>query len=225
MLSTARCGTSTLASTGQSVTEQLGYGPVPPLPSALTIGIDAPDAMHAAAEKLRGAQVIKVKLGAEDPAARLRAVRSGAPEARLIVDANEGWTFAILEAMQPVLVETNVELVEQPLPAHEDRVLEGFKPARPLCADESCHVASDVALLRNRYQAVNIKLDKTGGLTAAMDLFDAARDEGMLVMCGCMVSTSLAIAPACHIARHCSFVDLDGPVWLREDRVGEGVRY
>lgn len=209
--------------TGQSVTEQLGYGPVPPLPSALTIGIDTPEAMHAAAVKLAQAPVIKVKLSSEDPAARIRAVRAGAPDARLIVDANEGWTFAILEAMQSVLVETNVELVEQPLPASDDRVLKGFKPARPICADESCHVASDVAQLLGRYQAVNIKLDKTGGLTGAMDLFDAARDEGMLVMCGCMVSTSLGIAPACHIARHCSFIDLDGPIWLRDDRVG-GVR-
>jgi L-alanine-DL-glutamate epimerase-like enolase superfamily enzyme len=209
--------------TGQSVTEQLGHGPLPPLPSALTIGIDTPDAMHAAAEKLRHAPVIKVKLGAEDPAPRLRAVRAGAPEARLIVDANEGWTLAILEAMQPVLVETNVELLEQPLPASGDLVLEGFKAALPICADESCHVASDVAQLRSRYQAINIKLDKAGGLTGAMDLFEAAHAEGMLVMCGCMVSTSLGIAPACHIARHCSFVDLDGPVWLKEDRAG-GVR-
>lgn len=209
--------------TGQSVTEQLGHGPVPALPLMLTIGIDTPDAMHARAQELRGAPVLKVKLDSYDPAARLRAVRAGAPGARLIVDANEAWSLRTLEAMQPVLEETNVELVEQPLPASEDLVLEGFKPARPICADESCHVAADIEQIRTRYQAINIKLDKTGGLSGAMDLFDVANAEGLLVMCGCMVATSLSIAPAFHIARHCAFADLDGPIWLEEDRDG-GVR-
>ena len=204
--------------TGQSVSAQLGHGPLPALTTALTIGIDTPEAMYAAAEKLRGAGVIKVKVDATDPEARLRAVREGAPEARLIVDANEGWTFGLLEAMQPVLVETGVELLEQPLPANDDELLEGFVPSRPICADESCHVATDLPKLLKRYQAVNIKLDKTGGLSGALLLLQRARAEGLQVMCGCMVSTSLGIAPAFHIARHADFIDLDGPLWLKQDR-------
>jgi L-alanine-DL-glutamate epimerase-like enolase superfamily enzyme len=205
---------------GRSVTAQLGHGPLPSLPAMLTIGIDTPEAMHAAAERLRDAPMIKVKLDANDPAARLRAVRAGAPQARLVVDANEGWTFDILKAMQPTLADARVELIEQPLPAKADAVLEGFDPACPICADESCHVADNLPELLGRYQAVNIKLDKTGGLTAALELLKRAREEGLLVMCGCMVSTSLAIAPAFHIARHADFVDLDGPVWLKQDRAG-----
>lgn len=211
------------ALSGQSVTEQLGEGPLPALTSAFTVVLDTPEAMHAAAERLKDAPLIKVKLGSTDPQACLRAVRAGAPEARLIVDANEGWTFEILEAMQPVLEETDVELVEQPLPMREDAALEGFRPARPICADESCHVADGLPQLLSRYQAINIKLDKTGGLTGALALLHAARDEGLQVMCGCMVCTSLSIAPAFHIARHASYVDLDGPLWLKQDHPG-GVR-
>jgi L-Ala-D/L-Glu epimerase len=209
--------------TGQSVTTQLGQAPLPPLISALTIGIDTPDAMHAVAVRMRAVPVIKVKVDSHEPEAQLRAVRAGAPNARLIVDANEGWTFDILKAMQPVLVDTNVELIEQPLPAKDDAVLEGFRPARPICADESCHVAADLPRLLGRYQAVNIKLDKTGGLTGALQLLQRARAEGMQVLCGCMVCTSLGIAPAFHIARHSDFIDLDGPLWLKDDRPG-GVR-
>jgi L-Ala-D/L-Glu epimerase len=196
---------------------------LPSLISALTIGIDTPEAMHAAALRLQSAPVIKVKVDSHDPEAQLRAVRSGAPEARLIVDANEGWSFEILEAMQPVLVDTNVELIEQPLPARDDEALEGFRPARPICADESCHAAADLPRLLGRYQAVNIKLDKTGGLTGALQLLQRAREEGLQVMCGCMVCTSLGIAPAFHVARHADFIDLDGPIWLKDDRPG-GVR-
>jgi L-alanine-DL-glutamate epimerase-like enolase superfamily enzyme len=209
--------------TGRSVTEQLGDGPVPALPTALTIGIDTPEAMRAAAIRLRDAPVIKVKLDAHDPEAQLRAVRAGAPETRLIVDANEGWSLDILRDMQPVLLEIRVELVEQPLPAAEDAVLEGFHPAVPICADESCHVGSDVPKLRGRYQAVNIKLEKTGGLTGALQMLSQARAEGLKVMSGCMVATSLNIAPAFHVARHADFIDLDGPLWIKEDRAG-GVR-
>jgi L-alanine-DL-glutamate epimerase-like enolase superfamily enzyme len=209
--------------TGQSVATQLGQPPLPSLISALTIGIDTPEAMHAAALRLQSAPVIKVKVDSHDPEAQLRAVRSGAPEARLIVDANEGWSFEILEAMQPVLVDTNVELIEQPLPARDDEALEGFRPARPICADESCHAAADLPRLLGRYQAVNIKLDKTGGLTGALQLLQRAREEGLQVMCGCMVCTSLGIAPAFHVARHADFIDLDGPIWLKDDRPG-GVR-
>jgi len=208
---------------GQSVAAQLGHGPLPALPTALTVGIDTPEAMRAAAARLRDAPVIKVKVDSSDPEAQLRAVRAGAPQARLIADANEGWNFDLLRAMQPVLVDTRVELIEQPLPANEDEALEGFRPARPICADESCHTAEDVPKLLSRYQAVNIKLDKTGGLTGALQLLKRARAEGLQVMCGCMVSTSLGIAPAFHIARHADFIDLDGPLWLKQDRE-QGVR-
>jgi L-alanine-DL-glutamate epimerase-like enolase superfamily enzyme len=209
--------------TGQSVTMQLGQTPLPVLTSALTIGIDTPEAMYAMAVRMSAAPVIKVKVDSHNPEAQLRAVRTGAPNARLIVDANEGWTFDILKAMQPVLADTNVELIEQPLPAKDDAVLEGFRPARPICADESCHVAADLPRLLGRYQAVNIKLDKTGGLTGALQLLQRARAEGMQILCGCMVCTSLGIAPAFHIARHSDFIDLDGPLWLKDDRPG-GVR-
>jgi L-alanine-DL-glutamate epimerase-like enolase superfamily enzyme len=205
---------------GQSVAEQLHEGPLPAVTTALTIGIDSPEAMHVAATRLKEAPLIKVKLDATDPKAQLRAVRAGAPEARLIADPNESWDLAILEAMQPVLVEAGVELIEQPLPSAADDVLEGFQSAVPVCADESCHVAADLPWLLGKYEAVNIKLDKTGGLSGALLLLERAREAGMTIMCGCMVATSLSMAPAFHIARHARFVDLDGPLWLKQDHPG-----
>jgi len=208
---------------GQSVAAQLAEGPLPGLTTALTIGIDTPEGMRVAAERLRTCALIKVKVDASEPEAQLRAVRAGAPDARLIVDPNESWNLGILEAMQSVMVELGVELIEQPLPAREDAVLEDFEPAVAICADESCHVATDLSRLQARYQAVNIKLDKTGGLTGALQLLQAARETGLKIMCGCMICTSLSIAPAFHIARHAQFVDLDGPLWLKEDQPG-GVR-
>jgi L-alanine-DL-glutamate epimerase-like enolase superfamily enzyme len=209
--------------TGQSVSAQLGESPPPALTTALTVGIDTPEAMHAAAERLRGAPLIKVKLDAVAPQEQLRAVRAAAPTARLIADPNESWSLDILESMQPVLADAGVELIEQPLPSNDDGVLEGFYPAVPICADESCHVAADLPRLLPRYQAVNIKLDKTGGLSGALRLLEQAQAAGLRIMCGCMICTSLSIAPAFHIARHAQFVDLDGPLWLKQDRPG-GVR-
>jgi L-Ala-D/L-Glu epimerase len=202
---------------GRSVTEQLGQGPLPGLVSALTIGLDTPGAMHAAAVRMRSAKLIKVKVDANYPEAQLRAVRAGAPNARLIVDPNESWNLPILEAMQAALLDMRVEMIEQPLPANDDGALQGLRPALPICADESCHVAADLPKLLGRYQAVNIKLDKTGGLTGALQLLAQARSEGLKIMCGCMICTSLGIAPAFHIARHSDFVDLDGPLWLKQD--------
>jgi L-alanine-DL-glutamate epimerase-like enolase superfamily enzyme len=206
-----------------SVTAQLGAGPLTALTTALTIGIDTPEEMRSAAERLCMHPLIKVKVDNSDPEAQLRAVRAGAPGARLIIDPNESWNLRILESMQPVLVEIGVELIEQPLPAREDALLEDFQPAVAICADESCHVAADLPRLLRRYQAVNIKLDKTGGLSGALKLLHQARDAGLKIMCGCMISTSLSIAPAFHIARHAQFIDLDGPLWLTQDRPG-GVR-
>ncbi len=208
---------------GRSVVSQIGAGPLPALTSALTVGLDTNEAMQAAALKISDAPLIKVKVNNVDPEGQLRAVRVAAPRARLIVDPNESWTFDILKTMQPVMVALNVDLVEQPLPAAEDEVLEGFTPSRPICADESCHTAEDLPQLVRRYQAINIKLDKTGGLTGALELLEAAKAVGMQIMSGCMICTSLGIAPAFHIGRHAAFVDLDGPLWMKRDRPG-GVR-
>ena len=209
---------------GVSVDARLGQSPLENMVSALTLSLDTPEKMAAAAAAVATAPLIKLKVDAWSPAERIRAVRQAAPLARLIVDPNESWDMALLREMQPVLLENDVALVEQPLPADDDQALEGFTPARPICADESCHVAADLPRLRARYQAVNIKLDKTGGLTGALQLLEAAKVDGFLVMVGCMVGSSLGIAPALHVARHAAFVDLDGPWWLKEDMPG-GVQF
>lgn len=208
---------------GTSVATVLG-APVPArIESALTVGIDSPMAMSVAARKFADAPLIKVKVDAIIPDAQIRSVRNAAPNARLIVDPNESWDRKLVEAMQRLLVELRVDLLEQPVPAGADEWLEGFTPAVPICADESVHVAADLDLVAQRYQVVNVKLDKAGGLTAALALAHAARARGLGVMTGCMVSSSLSIAPALHIAAMSDFVDLDGPIWLAEDRAG-GVR-
>jgi L-alanine-DL-glutamate epimerase-like enolase superfamily enzyme len=208
---------------GRSVADTIGQAPSPRLATALTIVIDTPEAMARAAAALRDVPVLKVKVDAHDPAAQIRAVRAAAPDPALIVDPNESWDRALLEAMQPLLLEARTALLEQPVPAGDDEWLEGFAPAVPICADEAVHVAADLPLVARRYQAVNVKLDKAGGLTAALELAEAARALGLGLMTGCMVSTSLSIAPALHVAAMSDFVDLDGPAWLREDRPG-GVR-
>jgi L-Ala-D/L-Glu epimerase len=206
---------------------KLGRGAPPatlrPIPTAMTLSIDTPSAMAAAARKLRDAAIVKVKVDGDDPAARLRAIRAEVPDARLIVDANEGWTMAQVAALQPLLAELRVEFLEQPLPAAEDAALEGFKGLVPICADESCHTTADLDRLMNRYAMVNIKLDKTGGLTEALDLAAEARRRRLGVMVGCMISSSLAIAAAFQVAVDADCADLDGPLWLAEDRAG-GVR-
>jgi len=176
--------------------------------------------MESAARRLPGAPLLKVKVDSNDPAAQIRAVRRGAPNATLIVDPNESWNQRLVEAMQPVLVEAAVSLLEQPVPAEADAWLDGFVPTVPICADEAIHVASDLPTVARRYQVINVKLDKAGGLTAALELVRAARASRLGVMTGCMVSSSLSIAPALLIAQLSDFVDLDGPLWLREDRPG-----
>jgi L-Ala-D/L-Glu epimerase len=205
---------------GRTVADMIGAPAPRAVASALTIVIDTPEAMAAAARELRHAPLLKVKVDAEDPAARIRAVRDAARQSALIVDPNESWDEALVEAMQPVLLETGVALLEQPLPAGADECLEGFTPAIPICADESVHVAEDLPSVARRYQLVNVKLDKSGGLTEALRVAGAARACGLGLMTGCMVSSSLSIAPALHIARISDFVDLDGPFWLLEDRPG-----
>jgi L-alanine-DL-glutamate epimerase-like enolase superfamily enzyme len=205
---------------GRDVAAMIGGPALHPVASAMTVVIDTPEAMARDAAAMAGMPVLKIKVDANDPAAQIRAVRAAAPEAALIVDPNESWDRSLVEAMQPMLLETRVGLLEQPVPAGEDAWLEGFSPAVPICADESIHVAADLAIVARRYQAVNVKLDKTGGLTGALELAKAARAQGLGLMTGCMVSSSLSIAPALHIAMMSDFVDLDGPVWLREDRPG-----
>lgn len=205
---------------GVSVAAATGLAVPPALVTAVTVSLDTPDAMAAAALKVADAPLIKVKLSAEDPAARLAAVAQAAPDAALIVDPNEGWTFDILRGLEDQLSRLNIALVEQPLPAGEDAALEGYAPPFPICADESVHTAADLPALRARYQAVNLKLDKSGGLTEALEMLRAAKDLGFTLMTGCMVASSLAIAPALHLAAECAFADLDGPWWLKEDHPG-----
>jgi len=204
----------------RDVADMIGGPALHPVPSAMTVVIDTPDAMAREAASLSEAPVLKIKVDAKDPASQIRAVRAAAPKADLIVDPNESWDRSLLEAMQPVLVDALVGLIEQPVPAGSDEWLEDFVSAVPICADESVHVADDLETVARRYQAVNVKLDKAGGLTAALELARAARARGLGLMTGCMVSSSLSIAPALHLAMISDFVDLDGPIWLREDRPG-----
>ncbi|HEX4267089.1 MAG TPA: N-acetyl-D-Glu racemase DgcA [Steroidobacteraceae bacterium] len=199
------------------VWKQLARPPHSPLVTALTIGIDAPEEMAKAASLIADARLIKIKVDADDPVARIEAVRRAAPSARLIVDPNESWTIDILRQVQPALERASVSLLEQPLPADADHALLGFSSRIPLCADEACHTTSNLRSLLDRYQAVNIKLDKSGGLTEAWRLLRDARARGLSVMVGCMICSSLGIAPALELAREADFVDLDGPLWLSDD--------
>lgn len=204
----------------RDVAAMIGGPALHAMPSAMTVVIDIPGAMAREAARLADAPVLKIKVDASDPESQIRAVRAAAPKADLIVDPNESWDRPLMEAMQPVLVEALVGLLEQPVPAGSDEWLEDFTSAVPICADESVHVAADLEIVARRYQAVNVKLDKAGGLTAALEFAQAARARGLGLMTGCMVSSSLSIAPALHLAMISDFVDLDGPVWLREDRPG-----
>ncbi len=189
-----------------------------PVVTAFTLSLDTPERMRAAAARHARRPLLKVKLGTPDDMARLEAVRAGAPKARIIVDANEGWTAGIYADLAPHLVRLGVELVEQPLPAGADDALAEIARPLPVCADESCHDRATLPGLKGKYDMVNIKLDKTGGLTEALALRDAARAEGYGIMVGCMVGSSLAMAPAVLLAQGAEVVDLDGPLLLAEDR-------
>ena len=205
---------------GRSVTDRLGQPDIGPTPTAMTVSLDTLPAMSASARALADVPLIKIKVDRTDPKAQIRVVREAAPNPRIIVDPNESWTIAEVERLQPLLVELGIDLLEQPLPADADDALEGFGPLIPIAADESAHVAGDVAALASKYQVINIKLDKTGGLTGAIALADAAAAAGLGVMTGSMISTSLSIAPALVVAARSAFVDLDGPLWLADDRAG-----
>lgn len=203
---------------GQRVWQLAGL--VPPLPqvTAFTLSLDTPGAMRAAAARHAHRPLLKIKLGTPDDMPRLEAVRAGAPDARLIVDANEGWSAEVYADLAPHLLRLGVALVEQPLPAGADDMLAEIARPLPVCADEACHDRASLPGLHGKYDMVNIKLDKTGGLTEALALRDAARAAGYGVMVGCMVGTSLAMAPAVLVAQGADVVDLDGPLLLAEDR-------
>ena len=186
--------------------------------TAYTLSLDTPNAMRAQAVKNAHRPLLKIKLGGEGDMGRLEAVRAGAPRSRIIVDANEGWTAEAYAGLAPALVRLGVELVEQPLPAGADGALAEMARPLPVCADESCHDRGSLAGLAGKYDVVNVKLDKTGGLTEALALRDAARAAGYRVMVGCMVGSSLAMAPAVLVAQAAGWTDLDGPLLLARDR-------
>lgn len=208
---------------GQPLWQYVGLQQPPAeLPTAFTISLGDPEVMETDAAKARanGYGLLKLKLTGEGDRARVEAVRKGASNARLIVDANESWGALDIAVEAAGLAELGVEMIEQPVKAGRDAVLSGIKSPLPLIADESCHVASDVARLAPYYDGVNIKLDKAGGLTEALKIADAADAAGLKIMVGCMLSTSLGIEPAFLAAQRADWVDLDGPALLTQDRSG-----
>ena len=215
-LDAKRAGTSVAALTGLSLPQKIE--------TAFTISLGNPDAMADAAARAADLPLLKIKLGAPGDAERLHAVRAAAPEARLIVDANEGWHGDDLPVLLDICAHCRVELVEQPLPAEQDGVLAEFVRQVPICADESVHALAGLETLVGRYDAINIKLDKTGGLTEALAVVQRAEELGLQIMVGCMVSTSLSMLPARLLASKARWVDLDGPLLLAEDRP-DGLAY
>ena len=194
------------------------------LVTAYTLSLDTPENMAKAARVNAHRPLMKLKLTGEGDIARVSAVREAAPDTRLIVDANEGWLPEMVEPFSAELALLGVEMIEQPLPAAQDALLADCAHPVPICADESCHTRADLDALDGRYEMINIKLDKTGGLTEALALRDAARARGMTIMVGCMIATSLAMAPAVLVAQGSEVVDLDGPLLLAKDRA-HGLAY
>jgi L-alanine-DL-glutamate epimerase-like enolase superfamily enzyme len=203
---------------GTPASRLAGLDALRPATTAYTISLDAPETMAAkAAAAAQTMPLLKLKLGGNGDAERLRHVRAVCPKARLLADANEAWTPELLPSLLAVAAEAGIELIEQPLPAGGDAALASPRPV-PVCADESLHDRTSLAALAGRYDAVNIKLDKAGGLTEALALATEARSLGFKIMVGCMVSTSLAVAPAMLLAQGANWVDLDGPLLLARDR-------
>lgn len=211
-------------SSGVPVTQIAGASEMRTVTTAFTISLGTPEEMAAQARAAVHMPLLKLKLCGEGDEARLAAVRQTAPNARLIVDANEAWSAANLLSLLAACADAGVEVVEQPLPAADDAILKGMPRDVPLCADESLHDRRDLDRIAARYNAVNIKLDKAGGLTEALALTDAAEAHGLKIMAGCMVGTSLAMAPALLIAQRATWVDLDGPLLLARDRE-DGLSY
>jgi L-alanine-DL-glutamate epimerase-like enolase superfamily enzyme len=209
---------------GRRIWDWLGRDTPRPCVTAYTISLGSPETMAAAAARAAHRPLLKIKLGGDGDDLRIAAVRKAAPDSELIVDANEAWTEANIEHNLAACAQARVTLVEQPLPAGQDERLERIQRPIAVCADESVHDRASLAGLRERYDAVNIKLDKTGGLTEALTMADAATAQGFDIMVGCMVATSLAMAPAMLLTQQARFVDLDGPLLLKRDRDG-GLRY
>jgi L-alanine-DL-glutamate epimerase-like enolase superfamily enzyme len=190
-----------------------------PLETVFTIGLEPAPEMAAKAAAAIGHQLLKIKLNDDRPLERLQAVRAARPDVRIVVDANQAWTFATLRALAPEFATLGVQLIEQPLARGEDAELEGYRSPVPLCADESCLHLGELTQAAKRYQWINVKLDKTGGLTAALQLAYAARARGLGLMVGCMGGSSLAMAPAFVVGCLCDVVDIDGPLLQRSDRL------
>ena len=205
-------------SSGRRVWDLAGLAAPGPELTAYTLSLESPEAMEAQAREQAARPLLKIKLGTPDDMPRLEAVRRGAPKARIIVDANEGWTAEVYADLAPHLIRLGVEMVEQPLPAGADAMLSEIARPLPVCADESCHDRASLPDLVGKYDMVNIKLDKTGGLTEALALKAEAQKMGFGIMVGCMVGTSLAMAPAVLVAQGVAVTDLDGPLLLAEDR-------
>jgi len=207
-----------------SVAELAGLGAVPPLMTAFTVAFDTPDNMAEQAAANRTRPLLKLELRGDGDVERVRAVRQAAPAARLIVDANESWNESQLSEYMPMLIDLRVALIEQPLPADADDALARLERPIPLCADESCRTLADLDRLDGKYAAINIKLDKAGGLTEALALAAEAKRRGLRIMVGGVISTSLGITPALLVAQQAEIVDLDGPLRLALDRAA-GLRY
>jgi L-alanine-DL-glutamate epimerase-like enolase superfamily enzyme len=204
---------------GKRVWERANMPIVPEVETSFTISLDAPDKMAAAAKAAANSPLLKLKLGGDNlDLQRVEAVRAAAPNARLLIDANESWSVEHYEEIIPALKKLGIELIEQPFPADADEALESLDHPIPICADESCHTTADLPRLTNRYETINVKLDKTGGLTEALHLCECARESGFKVLIGCMVCTSLGIAPARLLATFAEWIDLDGPLLLARDR-------
>jgi L-alanine-DL-glutamate epimerase-like enolase superfamily enzyme len=203
---------------GKPVAPRICNAPPRALETAYTLSLGSPETMAAQARANAARPLLKVKIGGDNDVARIRAVREAAPDSRIILDANEGWTDDTIVENLAFAAEHGIALIEQPLPAGQDAILRHIAHPVPVCADESVHDAKDLEALVGLYDAVNIKLDKSGGLTAALVLRDRARELGFGVMVGCMVGTSLAMAPAVLLAQDADFVDLDGPLLLARDR-------
>ncbi|WP_286262835.1 N-acetyl-D-Glu racemase DgcA [Thalassotalea atypica] len=203
---------------GKEVSQLLSLDEVTPCTTAQTLSIDTPEAMAKAVIALNNPPLVKVKLDNQDIIEKMTAIQAAAPDAKFIVDANEGWSIEDLTQCGEQLAKLNVILIEQPLPAGQDQALSDYSSPVPLCADESCHTRAELDYLKDKYEVVNIKLDKTGGLSEALLLAKEAKEMGFEIMLGCMVGSSLAMAPASLLSDFAQYVDLDGPLLISDDR-------
>lgn len=209
---------------GRGIAELAGVPAIPSAVTAFTLSLSTPETMASKAAAASDKPLLKLKLGGDGDIERMRAVRSARPEARLIVDANEAWREDQLGEFFEAAASSGIEVIEQPLPADADEALRSLRRPVPICADESVHTAADLPRLSGLYDAINVKLDKSGGLTEALRLSEQARRAGFKIMIGSMVGTSLGVAPALLLAAHAQWLDVDGPLLLAKDR-GNGLRF